>query len=645
MKKFKLLFAAALLIIGFSGCDESSSEIQIPQDPTGPSTPSDPINPPGETCSDACEAGSECINIITYRTCKDIDGDGCTEWTDAQTCEDGTVCQEGACVESQDSCTNQCDETGTTRCHESMLETCDDYNQDGCLEWGNPTACDEGTICQDGACVDAQNTCTNQCDEKGATHCNENNLETCDDYNEDGCLEWGNSNACENGTICQDGACIVPPTSCTNDCNQNGAKRCNGNSIETCGDYNNDSCLEWGNLSACENGTVCQDGACIVPPPSCTSVCSTIGEPRCNGDQAELCNDYNKDGCLEWGHPEKCEFGCANNMCNKYPECPSGSKVCPKGITKYNDWIEGDTSKSQNVISKYPKCHDVGSTETQDESGPEDYYMVNLTEPGTLIVNVVPDKKSTDVDVHLLGQLNADNCVARGNTSTGAHFDAGVRYISIDTFGGSGNAGSYKMRVFFIPDSSKCGMVPKVMKRSNDSNPLQMPVVGPVGRESHLVTTYDQEKHGGSSWWPKDAWDKDSLKIHKDHTIEMYGSVISYGDHEGDNKWCGCNSSGQCGHASYGKALPPDAEAWDVNMYWVKETRPAAGTRYLAFNPANGKAVVAAAGYETGPAKATSMGGAVPEIHNYFGTQNGYPMLFGELKTQTYEYGPINCFE
>ena len=584
MQRYIRLFTAAVLLLGISGCDESSTDILPQQDPPETTTP-----PEGDTCTNACEAGSECINIITYRTCKDINGDGCTEWTEAQTCENGTVCQEGACVESQDSCTNECEEKDAKRCNDNAIETCDDYNEDGCMEWGNPAPC-------------------------------------------------------ENGSVCQEGKCVESPLPCTNECTEKDAKRCNDNALETCGDYNDDGCMEWGNPAPCETGKVCQEGACIDPPPTCTSECTTVGEPRCNGDQAELCGDYNKNGCLIWGHPEKCEFGCANNMCNKIPECPTGSKVCPIPITKFNEWIKGDTSKSSNVISKYPKCHDVGSTETQDESGPEEYYMVNLTEPGTLIVNVVPDdKKKTDVDVHLMDQLDADSCVARGDASTGSHFDAGIHYISVDTFGSK--SGAYQLRVFFIPDSSKCGMVPKIMKRSNDDNPLQMPVVGPVGRESHLVTTYDQEKHGGSSWWPTDAWDSASLKIHKDHTKEMYGDVISYGDHEGDNKWCSCNSKKQCGHASYGKALPPDAEAWDVNMYWVKETRPAAGTRYLAFNPANGKAVVAASGYETGPSKATSMGGAVPEIHNYFGTSNGYPMLFGELKIQDYPYGPIDCFD
>ena len=58
--------------------------------------------------------------------------------------------------------------------------------------------------------------------------------------------------------------------------------------------------------------------------------------------------------------------------------------------------------------------------------------------------------------------------------------------------------------------------------------------------------------------------------------------------------------------------------------------------------------MIAASGYETGPGSKTLMGGAVPEIHNYFGTQHNSIMVFGELKDQNLnedDYGPIDCFK
>ena len=56
-----------------------------------------------------------------------------------------------------------------------------------------------------------------------------------------------------------------------------------------------------------------------------------------------------------------------------------------------------------------------------------------------------------------------------------------------------------------------------------------------------------------------------------------------------------------------------------------------------------GKAVVAAAGYETGPGDGTKIGGAVYEVHKKLGTGHNSVLTFGEMKIQDYEYGPIDC--
>ncbi len=482
--------------------------------------------------------------------------------------------------------------------------------------------------------------CTNECSE--SFECaSDNTYKECIDLNGDGCKEWSEPKVCPDEQICQNGICKDTVSTCTDSCKET-AKCINEHSYQTCEDTNNDGCKEWSETRMCSSDEVCQNGSCSKVSPMCTNACSQEGDIQCSQDKLQTCFDYNHDGCLEWGNEISCEYGCSEKECRKFPKCPENADICPKEIEKFNEWIEGDTSQSINIITKYTSCHDVGSTDIADESGPEDYYMVHLDEPGFLVVNV-KHGKNMDVDVQILSELNGDSCLVRGDQSTGAHLEAGIHYISVDTYANVKNAGIYQIRLFFLPDSGLCGMNQKIMERINDSNSLQMPVVGKVGRESHLVTTYDQQAHGGD-WWPSDAWDAASLEIHQNHTKEMYGNIITYGKSEGDNKWCSCNSKGLCGHASYGKALPPDAEAWDVNMYWKSSTKPAPGTRYLVFNPQNGKAVVAASGYETGPGKAETMGGAVPEIHNYLGTDHGYALVFGELKNQTNEYGPIECF-
>ena len=78
-------------------------------------------------------------------------------------------------------------------------------------------------------------------------------------------------------------------------------------------------------------------------------------------------------------------------------------------------------------------------------------------------------------------------------------------------------------------------------------------------------------------------------------------------------------------------------------MYWTK--RPAPGTRFLVVNPVTGKAVVTAAGYETGPGDGSKIGGAVYEVHQKLGTTHNGILTFGQMRSQgqTYEYGPIDC--
>ena len=75
-------------------------------------------------------------------------------------------------------------------------------------------------------------------------------------------------------------------------------------------------------------------------------------------------------------------------------------------------------------------------------------------------------------------------------------------------------------------------------------------------------------------------------------------------------------------------------------MYWVNGTKPEPGTRFLVVNPQTGKT---AAGYETGPGDANTIGGAVYEIHYTLGTDHMSTLTYGQMKDQSLEYGPIDC--
>jgi hypothetical protein len=77
-------------------------------------------------------------------------------------------------------------------------------------------------------------------------------------------------------------------------------------------------------------------------------------------------------------------------------------------------------------------------------------------------------------------------------------------------------------------------------------------------------------------------------------------------------------------------------------MRW--RNAPTAGTRYIVFNPINGKAIVAAAGYENGPGNLTHIGGAAEEIHHYLNTKHLSLLTFGHALSQHLQYGIIDCY-
>ena len=117
---------------------------------------------------------------------------------------------------------------------------------------------------------------------------------------------------CQNG--CSDGACRL--LNCTNGCSA-GTVRCNVNKIEKCNDYNLDGCLEWGGEKICESGTCLNDTSCA--PMNCTDECSPVGAVRCNKDfgRMEICANNDADSCTEWVAGVACE----SRMCMNETTC------------------------------------------------------------------------------------------------------------------------------------------------------------------------------------------------------------------------------------------------------------------------------------------------------------------------------------
>ncbi len=261
----------------------------------------------GPGCTNACtNQGATRCEGNAVETCADYDDDGCLEWGDPQECGAQT-CTGGFCAVS---CTSECTVAGAKRCGAGdTVETCGDANQDGCLEWGAGVPCQGGTVCSNGFCAVS---CSNECTVKGARQCSGNGTQVCADYDFDGCLDWGDVTPCPDGEVCANGTC---GSTCTDECNVMGAKQCAGTqSVKQCGDTNGDGCLEWGTAVSCNQGEVCSNGFCAT---SCQSECSVLGATKCSGNSVQTCGDSNGDGCLEWGTGVPCGDGlvCSNGFC------------------------------------------------------------------------------------------------------------------------------------------------------------------------------------------------------------------------------------------------------------------------------------------------------------------------------------------
>lgn len=305
---FAILLAALAVVPPGCSDDAPQTGIDLPGGDTGGDTAlPDAPRDPGPGCVDTCpeDGAKECVEGGT-RTCADLDDDGCVEWTLPTACAQGTVCKWGECVSA---CPDQpCTAVGAKSCDTgNQVLTCGDYDANGCLEWGNPVTCGEGLVCAKGFCA---TSCASECTVIGSKKCQANAVVTCGDYNVDGCLEWGDATDC-GAQVCSNGHCAMQ---CQDECTSVGSRQCELDGYVLCDDYDDDGCLEWGTVLYCGEDQVCSGGFCT---DECTSDCTVQGARKCQMNAVVICGDYNEDGCLEWGSPVPCDQGlvCANGNC------------------------------------------------------------------------------------------------------------------------------------------------------------------------------------------------------------------------------------------------------------------------------------------------------------------------------------------
>ncbi|MBU0549860.1 hypothetical protein KKB55_22745 [Myxococcota bacterium] len=320
------------------------------------------------------------------------------------------------------------------------------------------------------------------------------------------------------------------------------------------------------------------------------------------------------------------------------PGCVYGG-ACDPILIEWLPFIdEGDTRGGEALIPNYDCAPNT------DERGPEIHYQLDLDEPGQLSI-AVEDAQGIDIDIHL---LQGGRCLARADSEISARVEPGRYEIVADTWvnsAGEALAGPYTLRVGFaaVP-SGACATEALDLRmfwgscaagvdcyEAGGERFLRTPATGPVVKEAHLVTVED----GFGAGWPSTS--REGLAEHYARSQAATGYVMARAE-----AWAPAGEGGsEYGQGSTGAKLPLVAEAWYVNMYW--RDRPAAGTRMIISNPANGRAVVAAAGYETGPGDNSMIGGVTEEIHDHLGTGHRGVLTLGFALDQDLPYGPIDC--
>jgi hypothetical protein len=82
----------------------------------------------------------------------------------------------------------------------------------------------------------------------------------------------------------------------------------------------------------------------------------------------------------------------------------------------------------QRTIDTYPGCD-----ATQNESGPELFYRLDLEQASTIQASLI-DGAGVDMDLHLLSGIDGDSCIERAHQGIEASLDAGTYYLVADSF-------------------------------------------------------------------------------------------------------------------------------------------------------------------------------------------------------------------
>lgn len=300
-------------------------------------------------------------------------------------------------------------------------------------------------------------------------------------------------------------------------------------------------------------------------------------------------------------------------------------------VSEFPYSYQADTREGVSAIDAYACSPDT------DESGPELAWRVDISEAGFLSATIQDDADAgIDIDLHLLSRLDGERCIDRGNFDVGADVEPGSYFLVADSYvaGGTPQSGKFSLDVdFLVPQTGDCAVKSGSIRRVGDNgDALAMPATGPVVLEAHLVATDD-----GYGTESTDEWPQSSHEGLSDHYVRG-GTATRIAMHREQN-WAPQENC-EFGQSANGDKLPREDEGWYVNMYW--SDRPAGGTRMI-LRTADGRAVVASAGWETGPGDLEHIAGTSEEAHFYLGTGHLSEMTVGFAEDASLALGPIRC--
>jgi len=309
---------------------------------------------------------------------------------------------------------------------------------------------------------------------------------------------------------------------------------------------------------------------------------------------------------------------------------------CPDGLICIEESPYYDTNTSVGAASSWDSY---GCAPSTDESGPEVVYRVELAQRSFVSAVVRDMAGDVDIDVHILGSLDPDDCIDRGHWQASATLSSGTYYIVADTWVGGDavdHSGAYTLAVTTWPlPLVDCSMETggSIDRIGDGGNALAMPATGPIVLEAHLVTVDDGYGTEGAGPWPSSI--TEGIPDHYVTSEAATGYVMRR-----TQTWAPQENSNY-GQAAHYSKLPTLDESWYVNMMW--SSRPAAGTRMI-LTDGSGHAVVVSAGFETGPGNLAHIGGTTEEVHHFFGTGHLDELTLGFALESALPLGPVECF-